>query len=35
MLNIVDKITELRKHKSWSQADLAKAVEAARYYWQV
>ena len=30
MLNIGDKIAELRKRKNWSQADLAKAVEASR-----
>lgn len=30
MLNIGDKIAELRKRKEWSQADLAKAVEASR-----
>jgi transcriptional regulator with XRE-family HTH domain len=30
MLNIGDKITELRKAKSWSQSDLAKAIEASR-----
>jgi transcriptional regulator with XRE-family HTH domain len=30
MLDIGTKITELRKRKSWSQADLAKAVEASR-----
>jgi transcriptional regulator with XRE-family HTH domain len=30
MLNIGDKITELRKAKGWSQSDLAKAIEASR-----
>lgn len=30
MLDIGSKITELRKRKNWSQADLAKAVEASR-----
>ena len=30
MLNIGDKITELRKKKSWSQSDLAKAIDASR-----
>ncbi len=30
MLNIGDKITELRKKKGWSQSDLAKAIEASR-----
>jgi transcriptional regulator with XRE-family HTH domain len=30
MLNIGSKVTELRKQKKWSQADLAKAVSASR-----
>jgi len=30
MLNIWSKITELRKQNKWSQADLAKAVNASR-----
>lgn len=30
MLNIGSKITELRKQNKWSQADLAKAVNASR-----
>jgi len=30
MLNIGDRIAELRKAKSWSQTDLAKAIEASR-----
>lgn len=30
MLNIGSKITELRKQNRWSQADLAKAVNASR-----
>jgi transcriptional regulator with XRE-family HTH domain len=30
MLNIGGKITELRKAKGWSQAELAEAVEASR-----
>lgn len=30
MLNIGNKITELRKAKGWSQAELAEAVEASR-----
>jgi transcriptional regulator with XRE-family HTH domain len=30
MLNIGDKIIELRKAKNWSQSDLAKAIEASR-----
>lgn len=30
MLNIGNRITELRKQKKWSQADLAKAVNASR-----
>jgi len=30
MLDIGMKITELRKRKNWSQADLAKAVDASR-----
>jgi len=30
MLDIGSKITELRKRKNWSQADLAKAIEASR-----
>jgi transcriptional regulator with XRE-family HTH domain len=30
MLDIGSKITEFRKRKNWSQADLAKAVEASR-----
>lgn len=30
MLDIGNKITELRKRKNWSQADLAKAIEASR-----
>jgi transcriptional regulator with XRE-family HTH domain len=30
MLNIGNKITELRKQKKWSQAELAKAVNASR-----
>jgi transcriptional regulator with XRE-family HTH domain len=30
MLNIGDKITQLRKTKSWSQTDLAKAIDASR-----
>jgi transcriptional regulator with XRE-family HTH domain len=30
MLDIGNKITELRKAKNWSQADLAKAIEASR-----
>lgn len=30
MLNIGDRITELRKAKNWSQTDLAKAIEASR-----
>lgn len=30
MLNIGDKIIELRKRKNWSQSELAKAIEASR-----
>lgn len=30
MLNIGERITELRKKKKWSQSDLAKAVNASR-----
>lgn len=30
MLNIGSRITELRKQKKWSQADLARAVNASR-----
>jgi len=30
MVNIGDKISELRKRKNWSQTDLAKAIEASR-----
>lgn len=30
MLNIGDKIVELRKRKNWSQSDLAKAIAASR-----
>ena len=30
MVNIGEKITELRRRKNWSQADLAKAIEASR-----
>ncbi len=30
MLDIGSRITELRKAKNWSQADLAKAIEASR-----
>jgi len=30
MLNIGERITELRKKKNWSQSDLAKAIEASR-----
>jgi transcriptional regulator with XRE-family HTH domain len=30
MLNIGEKITQLRKTKSWSQTDLAKAIDASR-----
>lgn len=30
MLDIGSKIVELRKRKNWSQADLAKAIEASR-----
>lgn len=30
MLNIGDKIIELRKRKNWSQIELAKAIEASR-----
>lgn len=30
MLKIGDKITQLRKTKSWSQTDLAKAIDASR-----
>lgn len=30
MLDIGNKLTELRKAKNWSQADLAKAIEASR-----
>ena len=30
MLDIGNKIVELRKRKNWSQADLAKAIEASR-----
>lgn len=30
MLNIGDRIIDLRKRKGWSQADLANAVEASR-----
>ncbi len=30
MLKIGDKIAQLRKTKSWSQSDLAKAIEASR-----
>lgn len=30
MLNIGDKIIELRKRKNWSQRELAKAIEASR-----
>ena len=31
MLVIVNKITELRKAKNWSQADLATVVDASKY----
>lgn len=30
MVNIGEKIMELRKRKNWSQSDLAKAIEASR-----
>jgi len=30
MLNIGDKIIELRKHENWSQSELAKAIGASR-----
>jgi transcriptional regulator with XRE-family HTH domain len=30
MLNIGDRVAELRKAKNWSQTDLAKAIEASR-----
>ncbi len=30
MLDIGSRIAELRKAKNWSQADLAKAIEASR-----